>query len=372
MRTIKETKVKYHIQVGYVLKIKEQKSIIIGRTSVWVGGSMFATKFIICQYNLKNSKKALKEGDLVFFAVRDNCDEAIRVIGVDDITVAEDISVRTYRKECGLYYTDEQYDAFMANKFFLSNSCAYCPVETKRDTVYYCHDILDFYSKNLYEGYKELKSINWSGYPSLEEITVTITKYKKYVRYFNSEKIISTYKVVKDGWFQCRPGRDDHFNITITRTIDSSDPYIKSLVPLNEDKDYYACVGRGAGDDDYTILLEGEMKENINKARENYSKDKHLAFLIDKYYKDIFQRKEKHDKILYDRERYLLLDDVRKLIDRIPYHKRDDYSFVVEYLNKNIIYQDKINVLEKKISDLNEEVEWWRNIFANGLEEKHF
>ena len=189
------------------------------------------------------------------------------------------------------------------------------------------------------------------------------------MRYFNFEKIISTYKVVKDGWFQCRPGRDDSFNTTVTRTIDSSDPYVKSLVPLNEDKDSYACVGRGAGDDDYTILLEGEMKENINNARENYSKDKHLAFLIDKYYKDIFQRKETHDKILYDRERYLLLDDVRKLIDRIPYHKRDDYSFVVEYLNKNIIYQDKINVLEKKISDLNEEVEWWRNIFANGSEE---
>ena len=72
---------------------------------------------------------------------------------------------------------------------------------------------------------------------------------------------------------------------------------------------------------------------------------------------------------MYVRERFLLLDDVRKLIDRIPYDKRDDYSFVVEYLNKNIIYQDKINVLEKKISDLNEEVEWWRNIFANGSEE---
>ena len=370
MKKIKETKEKYHIQVGYVLKFKEQRCIIIGRTSVWVGGSKFVTKFIICQYNnLKNSKTP-REGDLVFFAVKDNYDEAIRVIGLDDITIAEDISVRTYREECDLYYTDEQYDAFMANKFFLSNNCAYCPIEAKNDTVYYCHDLLDYYSKKIYEGYKEQKSINWLGYPSLEEITATISKYKKYVRYFNFEKIISTYKVVKDGWFQCRPGRDDFFNITVTRTIDSSDPYIKSLVPLNEDTDYYTCCGRGAGDDDYTILLEDEMKENINRAREIYSKDKHFAFLIDKYYKDIFHRKEKHDKILYDRERYLLLDDVRKLIDRVPYHKRDDYSFVVEYLNKNIIYQDKINVLQKKISDLNEKLEWWQNFFGNLLEKK--
>lgn len=369
MKKIKVTKEKYHIQVGYVLKIKEQKCIIIGRTSVWVGGSMFATKFIICQYkNLKISKKTPKEGDLVFFAVKENCDKAIKVKRIDDIFIVED-GIRTHRIEGDLYYTDKEFEAFVSKKFFLSDSCAYCPVETKGDTVYYCHDNLHYYSEKIYEGYKEQKSINWLGYPSLEEITATISKYKKYVRYFNFEKIISTYKVVKDGWFQCRPGRDDSFNITVTRTIDSSDPYVKSLVPLNEDEDSYACVGRGAGYDDYTILLEGEMKENINNARENYSKDKHLAFLIDKYYKDIFQRKETHDKILYDRERYLLLDDVRKLIDRIPYHKRDDYSFVVEYLNKNIIYQDKINVLEKKISDLNEEVEWWRNIFANGSEE---
>lgn len=162
MKTIKETKEKYHIQVGYVLKIKEQKSIIIGRSSVWVGGSVFATKFIICQYNnLKNSKKALKEGDL-FFALKDTCDEAIKAIGIDDIYIAED-GIGTYRKECNLYYTDEQFEAFMSKKFFLSDSSAYCPVETKGDTIYYCDDILDYYSKKIYEGYKELKSINWSG-----------------------------------------------------------------------------------------------------------------------------------------------------------------------------------------------------------------
>ena len=135
MKKIKVTKEKYHIQVGYVLKIKEQKCIIIGRTSVWVGGSMFATKFIICQYkNLKNSKKTPKEGDLVFFAVKENCDKAIKVKRIDDIFIVED-GIRTHRIEGDLYYTDKQFEAFVSKKFFLSDSCAYCPVETKGDTV---------------------------------------------------------------------------------------------------------------------------------------------------------------------------------------------------------------------------------------------
>lgn len=129
-----------------------------------------------------------------------------------------------------------------------------------------------------------------------EEIYSKVQSIYCYVRSFSLEEVLNSYKCGESGYFQCRPGRDDSFIITYFKSIDTDDNYIRSIIPLVKEEESYACVGRS--DDDYCILNEDDIEIGRSIARKSYTKEKHLAYLLNAFFEEYYNSKYKYENIL--------------------------------------------------------------------------
>ena len=115
-----------------------------------------------------------------------------------------------------------------------------------------------------------------------------ISEIVRYVEDFDYNAAINSYKVIYSGHFQRRVGRDDHYFYSYNRTIETDDPYVRSLFDLTCVNDYYSCVGQG--DDEIEVENElklGQMQGAIKLAFRQYTKYMHIAYLLRALYKDI-------------------------------------------------------------------------------------
>lgn len=146
---------------------------------------------------------------------------------------------------------------------------------------------------------------------SIEELSKEIQRINDYVASFSLENTLASYKCGNSGYFQGRPGRDDHFHITEYKEIDTEDEYIRSLIPLGVKMDYYACVGRGIDDNDYDNIDENLINRGKDIARKLYSKENHYAFLITNFFERYFDEKHNYENLLNKLNGYKLSDRIR-------------------------------------------------------------
>lgn len=104
------------------------------------------------------------------------------------------------------------------------------------------------------------------------------------------DSIIKSYHITRKMYWQIRPGRDD-FEWTISETtISYSDPYIESLLPIENGKGYTSGCWNGSNEDEENILLQKaadkETAQRKQLARNAYSKFKHYSFLLRKYFEE--------------------------------------------------------------------------------------
>lgn len=180
---------------------------------------------------------------------------------------------------------------------------------------------------------------------SLEEkhIVDLLSKYNEITNQVNNcnfDMIAKTYKVSKRGYFQYRPGRDDSFNMTTERTIETDDEYIRSLFHLGIEKDSYACVGRGSEEENYEEIDFEEIKENIDIARDNYSKEKHITYYLSKYFEEVHELKKEKQILQHDIDFYCF-DKAFAIYytKRIGYGKSKDFDEVYKDYEKERLYR---------------------------------
>ncbi len=269
---------KKEIELGLILQCRGDRKYDPETFGVLIG--FFGDKIY---YFDKAAEFGIPQYHLVSFIVDAN--DPNKAIYVTDIDKYEIVSHENncFLKPDGLYCDPEEWKAMQRGIPFIGISrhlsCLYLPAQQGYTDLYFEKILNDTYLEaiNLHLISKALSFI-----PNLEVIDIKnkIISLNKYLEDLDYKSIINTYRVIEDGYFQRRVGRDDHFNMTTTRTVESNDSYIKSLLPIGEQIDYYETNSEEKNyhyiDEDATNL---EKEEAINK----YDKDEHLAYLLKEY-----------------------------------------------------------------------------------------
>ena len=144
----------------------------------------------------------------------------------------------------------------------------------------------------------ELSRIGCFEWPSLEDVTNAVMKFKKYIDSINVQEIIDTFEIKTIGRYVSRPGGDDYFYKKLSHYLPNDDKYLKHLLPTKEetiflDQNAYPRDGYKSGD----TVLSQETLEARKNAKKEYSKEKHLAFLINDYFTLVKKKKERFESI---------------------------------------------------------------------------
>lgn len=208
-------------------------------------------------------------------------------------------------REDGYYHDDETWRA-------ISKGIPYFDYQPGREYCIY-YPIIDKTICNMWRGlfgcgiymnkeaeiiemYKELASINYTGWPNLNDVTKAITQIKKYIDSINAFDIIDTFVIRRVGTYTSRPGKDDYYSEDLYQSLQSDDKYLTFLLPtkitnIDYDNNAYPSDGYFVGEE---ILTEDALIAK-EKAKSEYTKEKHIAFLISDYFYNIHNRKERHD-----------------------------------------------------------------------------
>ncbi|MBD5418557.1 MAG: hypothetical protein HDR48_00760 [Bacteroides sp.] len=123
---------------------------------------------------------------------------------------------------------------------------------------------------------------------SYDNLSMFIEKTVSYINNLDIDNIISEYSIVREESLCRRPGKDDHYFIYKSSYLNSEDEYLKSLLPVKRDLIDYDLDWSSASDEDNTGIyyLQEETESVRNNAKTAYSKERHLAFLIERFLKN--------------------------------------------------------------------------------------
>lgn len=145
---------------------------------------------------------------------------------------------------------------------------------------------------------EELKSLQYSGWPTLEDVTNKVIEFKKHIDSIKVNTIIDKYEIKKVTKYYSRPRKDDQYFEILDKCLPFQDKYLSYLLPTEQEELFYDDNAyRSEGYRDSVTLLEEETLEARKKAKETYSKEKHLAFLINDYFSDILKKKERSETL---------------------------------------------------------------------------
>lgn len=267
---------KIKIRIGMIIKCDYDYDygIVLAQTSNWCGRERVKDNRVF--YFDKDEDFFIPKYSLVAYV--EDFDDSNKVFHVTHIEEFENYGGESVMKQ-GIPYISE------------SSSCDLIGIPhifTSNKILYYYNVFYDTY---LYHKYCYLRTLKKLPVPNDIIIAKKLKEIKQYVDEFDFNSVIKTYTIRKSGYLQRRCGRDDHFNITTYKTINSNDSYIQSIVPLGIERDY--TLG-SSSDEDYDILETVEMEKTIDKAKEEYTTSKHFEYLRNEYISSIiFIRKEK-------------------------------------------------------------------------------
>ena len=149
-------------------------------------------------------------------------------------------------------------------------------------------------------------------------INKNIKQFLGYLDALNSDSVLELYSVYDKGYFQSRPGRDDHYIYTKDKVCSSIDPYLHQLTELGSVvTDYYNCLGRDA--DDFSSLNIEDTNALRDTIKQKYNSSEHLLFLMSFYLESVNSLKEDINKAIYSLPNFI--------------KKGDEYIFTKSFLN---------------------------------------
>lgn len=234
----------------------------------------------------------------------------------EEIVVSDIVPLYTYslvddheninekKRDDQLYHSSLVWDKMKSHSKMIviddNSASLYFPYLSKNDrTVYYLTE--HFYNlvapKHIVEYYICLKRLEpFKDALPFEKTANTIKSFINKVDGLDIRKESKLFEVWDEGYFMYRPGRDDQFIYSKSRISKCDDIYINSLVELGViEKDYYSCVGRGEGDDDYQRLNEEDTKNLREEVIFKYDKDRHIEYLLKDF---VFGIEEKQNEYL--------------------------------------------------------------------------
>lgn len=217
--------------------------------------------------------------------------EVTHVINIKDfITYYPQKDYNEILRSNGRYYFEQEWQLIKNAKPYAeivnNDICIHHPIVNENEKTveyytFYAFNSLKNATQTILGCYYFMKENHKYKRPiSMDYLFLEFKELKEYINSFNIDEEIKTFTVGESGTFQCRPGRDDHFNIIKYCRSSSLDPYIKQLVPLKEDFDYYVLNGRGEEEQDYDIIDEAETNTLRNAVKNAYNKDAHFSFLL--------------------------------------------------------------------------------------------
>lgn len=313
------------LHVGLIVQCRENDDfgVVLGCVNSKAVWNKSAYGVPVLYYFSKDAKKKIPSLTPVsFFTRKSQAYEAFYVKSLYSYKVCDRDGDTTLRSD-GYYYTDSVWNAMNSKDYYIAHSyhggnTLYVPILQMSSRLRYykgeriftilpsdlensivCFDVLMSAEENcLVNCFLQLLELGNVTYPSVEEIAQKLKEISDKVETFDIVSILDTYEVGSSGYYQCRPGRDDHFHMLQYCRLGKGDAYIKSLLPIKEESTYYSCYGRGADEQDYQIVDIDATNKYKARALSMYSKDMHIAYLLKDFFMDKVERVRSHDALI--------------------------------------------------------------------------
>ena len=291
---------------------------------------------------LFRKRKTLKFEKLSFVTYVKDANKPNIAFHVKTLSSYDFVNGDTGRKEKfnGIYWDEAALKHILANQNYIevgTVDCIYFSIGDKdNESIEFIKSIIQGEEHFLFRMYRHLKKLDYDGFPSIKQVTSKIESLKKYVEEFDLCKALSSYVVGEEAHFtHGAPGKDDMYSRTKYKRIDTDDLYIRSIVPLQEDFDYYSCVGRGKDEIDYNTINKDLTQRYKATAIRKYSKLNHFSFLLHDFYMNYFNKLNTYNEI-WRRIKNLLqyeniMDYVEKASQRITYNNYNKEQSVNKY-----------------------------------------
>lgn len=272
------------------------------------------------------------------------CPKGEYVFPVNSLVIHKD--VRSQKREDGVFHDDETWRLITEGVPYFDyacqlNYCIYYPIiENDVCTIWQgSYSCTEYVNKEveIYEMYRELSSINYSGWPSLEDITNTIKEYNTYIDSINAHDIIDTFEITRHGIHHNIPGKDDYYTDEIFYYLPNDDIYISQLLPTKRidllgNYDALPREGFRSG----TFLLMDETMQARKKAKSEYSKEKHLACLISNYFLENIKKRERAEYLKKEIESEYDVENLSKIVAQFKDEISDEFiALINEYSRLN-------------------------------------
>lgn len=204
---------------------------------------------------------------------------------------------RGTRREDDCYHDDETWRLINEGIPYIDIdhylTCIYYPIiEYNECTIW--RGLLEGKDSNVYWWFRYIRySLEYPEWPTLEEIANAIVKFREQVDSINAFEIIDTYEIHKLGLFNSTP-KYDYYEELLSYKLCFDDEFLSHLLPTKEEVlNFEEIYGGSSKYKGYSILLEEETKQAREKAKAEYSKEKHFAFLINDYFLEAQKRRER-------------------------------------------------------------------------------
>lgn len=188
----------------------------------------------------------------------------------------------------------------------------------------------------IYEMYKELTSIKFINWPTLEEVTNAIIKFQEQVNSINATEIIDTFQIMKICRYISRPGSDDHYFEDLYQSLPNDDKFLSHLLPTKQENVFYdSNAYRSDGYKNDVILLKKETKKARKKAKTEYSKEKHLAFLISDFFSNAVENRNRAEKLKSRINKEFDVDNASKITSKFKGIITDNFVTLITKYNKS-------------------------------------
>ena len=190
----------------------------------------------------------------------------------------------------------------------------------------------------IYEMYRELSSIKYNDWPALDEIAQAITKFKEQVDSINALEIIDTFEIMKICRYVSRPGRDDYYFEDLYQCLPNDDKFLSQLLPTKQENVFFdGDAYRSDGYKDDVVLLKKETMQAREKAKAEYSKEKHLAFLVGDFFSTAMENKDRSERLKNRINKEFDVDKASKITSKFKGTIKDDLIILINEYNDSTV-----------------------------------
>lgn len=190
----------------------------------------------------------------------------------------------------------------------------------------------------IYEMYNEITSINYTGWPSLEEVTNAVVEFKKQIDSINAFEIIDTFEIMKICRYISRPGRDDHYFEDLYQELPNDDKFLSFLLPTKQENIFFDDNAyRSDGYKDCVLLLKEETTQAREKAKADYSKEKHFAYLISDYFSEVLKKKERTEFLNEQIKGEFDIDNASEIVSHFNGEITDKFICLINEYNERTV-----------------------------------